>query len=111
MGPPRQPERSDSVSTPLRLRPFQFALRAQLGQSSVRLSSCAQTITITMPRGQNSQGNTYNTPGGTNSSDGSSYHYSNNDGSYYYANDNGSTYYQPPPESSAPPVYTPPPSK
>ena len=58
-----------------------------------------------------SQGNTYNTPGGTNSSDGSSYHYSNNNGSYYYANDNGSTYYQPPPSSSAPPVYTPPPSK
>ena len=49
--------------------------------------------------------------GGTNSSDGSSYHYSNNNGSYYYANDNGSTYYQPPPSSSAPPVYTPPPSK
>ena len=58
------------------------------------------------------QGNTYNTPGGTNSNDGSSYHYSNSDGSYYYANDNGSTYYQPPPSSSAPPVYTPaPPSK
>ena len=97
-------------------------------------------IAVTMPRGQNSQvipaplprsqrprceatptpeprprrcsqGNTYNTPGGTNSSDGSSYHYSNNDGSYYYANDNGSTYYKTPPESSAPPVYTPPPSK
>ena len=58
-----------------------------------------------------SQGNTYDTPGGTNSSDGSSYHYSNNGGSYYYANDNGSTYDQPAPESSAPPVYTPPPSK
>lgn len=58
------------------------------------------------------QGNTYNTPGGTNSNGGSSYHYSNSNGSYYYANDNGSTYYQPPPSSSAPPVYTPaPPSK
>ena len=57
------------------------------------------------------QGNTYNTPGGTNSNGGSSYHYSNSNGSYYYANDNGSTYYHPPPSSSAPPVYTPPPSK
>eukprot|EP00603_Paraphysomonas_imperforata_P001405 CAMPEP_0114432080 /NCGR_PEP_ID=MMETSP0103-20121206/10958_1 /TAXON_ID=37642 ORGANISM="Paraphysomonas imperforata, Strain PA2" /NCGR_SAMPLE_ID=MMETSP0103 /ASSEMBLY_ACC=CAM_ASM_000201 /LENGTH=117 /DNA_ID=CAMNT_0001601719 /DNA_START=52 /DNA_END=406 /DNA_ORIENTATION=+ len=46
-----------------------------------------------MPRGTNSQGNTYNTPGGTNSNQGSSYHYSNSNGSYYYANDNGSTYY------------------
>ena len=38
-----------------------------------------------MPKGQghgtNSQGNTYNTPGGTNSSGGQSYHYSNSDGS------------------------------
>ena len=31
------------------------------------------------------QGNTYNTPGGTNSNGGSSYHYSNSNGSYYYA--------------------------
>ena len=46
-----------------------------------------------MPNGHgvNSQGNTYNTPGGTNSSSGSSYHYSNSNGSYYYSNDNGST--------------------
>lgn len=43
--------------------------------------------------GTNSQGNHYNTPGGTNSSSGNSYHYSNNDGSYYYQNDNGSTYH------------------
>ena len=49
---------------------------------------------ITMPRsGTNSQGNHYNTPGGTNSNGGSSYHYSNSNGSYYYSNDNGSTYY------------------
>eukprot|EP00561_Arcocellulus_cornucervis_P005474 CAMPEP_0185811614 /NCGR_PEP_ID=MMETSP1322-20130828/8327_1 /TAXON_ID=265543 /ORGANISM="Minutocellus polymorphus, Strain RCC2270" /LENGTH=74 /DNA_ID=CAMNT_0028508081 /DNA_START=39 /DNA_END=263 /DNA_ORIENTATION=+ len=48
-----------------------------------------------MPKGSgnNSQGNHYNTPGGTNSSSGSSYHYSNTNGSYYYSNDNGSTYY------------------
>ncbi len=48
-----------------------------------------------MPKGSgtNSQGNSYSTPGGTNSSGGSSYHYSNSNGSYYYANDNGSTYY------------------
>ena len=63
----------------------------------------------TMPDGVNSQGNSYNTPGGTNSSQGSSYHYSNSNGSYYYANDNGSTYYQPP--SGGTPVYSPPPSK
>lgn len=50
-------------------------------------------ILAIMPSGTNSQGNNYNTPGGTNSSGGSSYHYSNNNGSYYYANDNGSTYY------------------
>ena len=31
---------------------------------------------------------------GSNSNQGSSYHYSNSNGSYYYANDNGSTYYQ-----------------
>ncbi|KAL7434043.1 hypothetical protein ACHAXH_004308 [Discostella pseudostelligera] len=43
--------------------------------------------------GTNSQGNHYNTPGGTNSNGGSSYHYSNSNGSYYYSNDNGSTYY------------------
>ena len=61
-----------------------------------------------MPRGTNSQGNSYNTPGGTNSSSGSSYHYSNSNGSYYYANDNGSTYYHPPPSSGNTPVYTPP---
>jgi hypothetical protein len=42
--------------------------------------------------GTNSQGNRYNTPGGTNSAVGSSYHYSNSDGSYYYKNDDGSTY-------------------
>ena len=47
----------------------------------------------TQYHGVNSQGNTYNTAGGTNSNVGSSYHYSNNDGSYYYKNDNGSTYY------------------
>jgi hypothetical protein len=57
--------------------------------------------------GHNSQDNTYNTPGGTNSG-GNSYHYSNTDGSYYYKNDSGSTYYQPP--SGGAPVYTPPPS-
>ena len=34
----------------------------------------------TMPR--NSQGNHYSTPGGTNSSSGTSYHYSNTNGSY-----------------------------
>ena len=44
-------------------------------------------------KGTNSYGNNYTTPGGTNSNDGSSYHYSNQDGSYYYQNDNGSTYY------------------
>ena len=73
-------------------------------------------VAETMPR--NSQGNHYSTPGGTNSSSGSSYHYSNTNGSCasiltrlyvqtclrplsvraprpadYYANDNGSTYY------------------
>eukprot|EP00977_Amphora_coffeiformis_P018216 scaffold6306_cov135-Amphora_coffeaeformis.AAC.1 len=73
-----------------------------------------------MPKGSgtNSQGNHYNTPGGSNSNGGSSYHctfaknrpwirriasrifhvarycsHSNSDGSYYYSNDNGSTYY------------------
>lgn len=48
-----------------------------------------------MPQGSgtNSQGNHYNTPGGTNSNGGSSYHYSNSDGSYYYSNDNGSSYH------------------
>ena len=45
-----------------------------------------------MPSGTNSQGNRYNTAGGTNSNEGTSYHYSNKDGSYYYKNDNGSTY-------------------
>ncbi|KAL3802365.1 hypothetical protein HJC23_007190 [Cyclotella cryptica] len=48
---------------------------------------------MTKSSGYNSQGNHYNTPGGTNSSSGSSYHYSNSNGSYYYSNDNGSTYY------------------
>eukprot|EP00984_Skeletonema_dohrnii_P007550 scaffold2750_cov114-Skeletonema_dohrnii-CCMP3373.AAC.5 len=43
--------------------------------------------------GTNSQGNRYSTPGGTNSSSGSSYRYSNSNGSYYYSNDNGSKYY------------------
>ncbi|KAG7347471.1 hypothetical protein IV203_016176 [Nitzschia inconspicua] len=49
-----------------------------------------------MPKstGTNSQGNTWSTPGGTNSNGGTSYHYSNSNGSYYYANDNGSTYYK-----------------
>ncbi len=42
---------------------------------------------------QNSQGNHYSTPGGTNGSSGSAYHYSNSNRSYYYKNDNGSTYY------------------
>jgi len=51
--------------------------------------------------GYNSQGNHYNTPGGTNSSSsGSSYHYSNSNGSYYYSNDNGSSYYSAPNGSS-----------
>lgn len=45
--------------------------------------------------GTNSSGNRYKTPGGTNKSSSSSYHYSNKDGSYYYKNDNGSTYYNP----------------
>mmetsp|Transcript_18452 Transcript_18452/g.34203 ORF Transcript_18452/g.34203 Transcript_18452/m.34203 type:complete len:109 (-) Transcript_18452:142-468(-) len=48
---------------------------------------------LIMPSGTNSQGNNYNTPGGSNSSGGSSYHYSNSNGSYYYSNDNGSTYH------------------
>eukprot|EP00602_Paraphysomonas_sp_CaronLab_P005455 CAMPEP_0185021952 /NCGR_PEP_ID=MMETSP1103-20130426/4657_1 /TAXON_ID=36769 /ORGANISM="Paraphysomonas bandaiensis, Strain Caron Lab Isolate" /LENGTH=73 /DNA_ID=CAMNT_0027553777 /DNA_START=156 /DNA_END=377 /DNA_ORIENTATION=- len=63
-----------------------------------------------MPRGHgtNSQGNTYNTPGGTNSSGGSSYHYSNANGSYYYANDNGSTYYNPGTSGVGSVKYTPP---
>jgi len=51
------------------------------------------TIIIMTRSGTNSQGNHYNTPGGTNSNGGSSYHYSNSNGSYYYSNDNGSTYY------------------
>lgn len=58
--------------------------------------------------GTNSQGNTYNTPGGTNSSGGSSYHYSNANGSYYYANDNGSTYYNPGTSGVGSVKYTPP---
>ena len=37
-------------------------------------SRTLQTLESTMPRGTNSQGNTYNTPGGTNSNSGSSYH-------------------------------------
>ncbi len=40
--------------------------------------------------GTNNDRNRWNTPGGTNNSSGTSYHYSNKDGSYYYANDNGS---------------------
>eukprot|EP00982_Pelagococcus_subviridis_P014698 31349-Pelagococcus_subviridis.AAC.15 len=35
------------------------------------------------------QGNSYSTPGGTNSNTGQSYKYSNTDGSFYYRNDNG----------------------
>ena len=54
-------------------------------------------------QGYNSQGNKYTTPGGTNSTPSTAYHYSNNDGSYYYKNDNGSTYHQP---SSGTPSYT-----
>ncbi|GMH51067.1 hypothetical protein TrLO_g3554 [Triparma laevis f. longispina] len=46
-----------------------------------------------MPRGTNSRGNSYSTPGGRNTSGGSSYHYFNTNGSYYYSNDNSSTYY------------------
>ena len=46
-------------------------------------------LDIMSGKGTNSQGNAYSTPGGTNSSGGSSYHYSNSNGSYYYANDNG----------------------
>jgi len=53
----------------------------------------SQTTTNMPSSGTNSQGNRYNTPGGTNSSGGSSYHYSNSNGSYYYSNDNGSKYY------------------
>ena len=55
-------------------------------------------------QGHNSQGNKYTTPGGTNSTPSTAYHYSNNDGSYYYKNDNGSTYHQP--SSSGTPSYT-----
>ncbi|KAL3781845.1 hypothetical protein ACHAWO_009211 [Cyclotella atomus] len=59
-----------------------------------------------MPKsGTNSQGNHYNTPGGSNSNQGDSYHYSNKNGSYYYKNDNGSTYYDNGKGSS---TYTPP---
>ena len=57
-----------------------------------------------MARGTNTQGNNYSTPGGTNSSGGSSYHYSNSNGSYYYANDNGSTYHH---SASGANTYTP----
>ena len=55
--------------------------------------------------GTNSQGNTYNTPGGTNSKPSTSYHYSNTNGGYYYSNDNGSTYTAAPSGQS---TYTPP---
>lgn len=55
--------------------------------------------------GVNSQGNAYTTPGGTNTSSGSSYHYSNSNGSYYYKNDNGSTYYN---NGQGQATYTPP---
>lgn len=50
-----------------------------------------------------SQGNSYSTPGGNNSREGSSYNYQNSNGSYYYANDNGSTYYK---SSSGSSTYT-----
>jgi|EP00596_Hydrurales_sp_CCMP1899_P004674 hypothetical protein len=50
---------------------------------------------MTKGHGTNAQGNTYNTPGGTNTSAGQAYHYSNTNSSYYYANNNGSTYYNP----------------
>eukprot|EP00959_Pyramimonas_sp_CCMP1952_P116623 2437415-Pyramimonas_sp.AAC.1 len=53
--------------------------------------SCDRLPILIFIRGlkRSTQGNHYNTPGGTNSSGGSSYHYSNSNGSYYYANDNG----------------------
>ena len=57
-----------------------------------------------MAHGTNSQGNNYSTPGGINSSNGSSYHYSNSSGSYYYANDNGSTFHH---SASGANTYTP----
>ena len=61
-------------------------------------------------RGTNSQGNHYNTPGGTNTG-GSSYHYSNANGSYYYKNDSGSTYYNPGTSGAGSIKYTPAPKR
>eukprot|EP01038_Epipyxis_sp_PR26KG_P010911 gene10911-14649_t len=55
--------------------------------------------------GVNSQGNHYNTPGGSNANGSSSYHYSNSNGSYYYSNDNGSRYYN---SGTGTAAYTPP---
>ena len=52
------------------------------------------------------QGNHYSTPGGTNSNQGTSYHYSNSDGSYYYANDNGACLELPSPPRASPPVHS-----
>ena len=63
-------------------------------KSHRRIITRTALLHLTMPHGVNSQGNSYSTPGGSNSNQGSSYHYSNSNGSYYYANDNGSTYYQ-----------------
>jgi hypothetical protein len=103
----------DSVQILVRYRPLHEDMNAPLGNSNSNLrgsslrnlliqQSCILThnfyscrILLTMPRssGTNSQGNYYSTPGGTNSSSGSTYHYSNSNGSYYYRNDNGSTYY------------------
>ena len=57
--------------------------------------------------GHNSQGNKYNSAGGSNHLS-TSYHYSNRDGSYYYKNDNGSTYYN---DGNGHSKYTPPKSK
>ena len=62
-------------------------------------------------RGTNSQGNSYNTPGGSNSAAGNSYHYSNANGSYYYQNDNGSTYYNPGTSGKGAITYTPAPKR
>ena len=72
------------------------------------LSLLPPTWPLTMPKGHgtNSQGNSYNTPGGSNSSAGSSYHYSNSNSSYYYANDNGSTYYNPGSSGAGSTTYT-----
>ena len=87
-------------------RPSTIAALRKASQLLIVLYACRLSRRRKMPTGYNSQGNAYNTPGGSNSNSGSSYHYSNSNGSYYYANDNGSTYYQPP--SGGTPVYTPP---